>query len=116
VQQRAYSPIRVLNSSVLRLAFICKYVRSPNPLSNLKARQSSNRFWPRMNPEENRGSGYSGRLAATYQADLTSIFFTGFWASVVLGKVIVSTPFEKSAAILLRSTLPGSSNARWNEP
>jgi hypothetical protein len=70
-----------------------------------------------MNPEENGGSGHSRLLAATYQDDdLTSIFFTGLWASAVLGKVIVSTPFEKSAAILLRSTLPGSSNARWNEP
>jgi hypothetical protein len=50
------------------------------------------------------------------QDDLTSIFFAGFWASAVFGSVIVNTPFEKSASILLRSTLPGSSNVRWNEP
>jgi PAS domain S-box-containing protein len=75
-----------------------------------------------------------------YQDDLTSIFFVGFCASAgqfaalglhrldgvagspgaqsspaqkaVFGSVIVSTPFEKSAAILFRSMLPGSSNDR----
>lgn len=46
------------------------------------------------------------------QVDLTSIFLCGFWASAVFGSVIVSTPFEKSAETLLRSTLAGRSNAR----
>jgi hypothetical protein len=35
-------------------------------------------------------------MRAKYQADLTSIFFAGFWASAVFGNVIVSTPLEKS--------------------
>ena len=61
----------------------------------------------------------ASRLAAlrlSDQADLISIFFCSFCISTVFGSVIVSTPFEKSAAILSRSTLAGSSNERWNDP
>ena len=49
-------------------------------------------------------------------AAFTSIFFCGFCAAAVFGKVIVSTPFERSAAILSRSTPSGNTKARWNEP
>jgi hypothetical protein len=54
------------------------------------------------------GGGDAAASVTTPQDDLTSIFFTGFFASAVFGSVIVSTPFEKSAATLLRSTLDGS--------
>ena len=55
---------------------------------------------------------YPAASAAMPQVDLISIFFCGFCACAVFGSVIVSTPFEKSAETLLRSTLAGKSNAR----
>ena len=55
-------------------------------------------------------------LCVSDHADLISIFFCCFCIVTVFGSVIVSTPFEKSAAILSRSTLAGSSNERWNDP
>src|SRR6516162_3385301 len=61
-------------------------------------------------------TGRPHRLRNAPQADLISIFFCGFCAGAVFGKVIVATPFERLAATSSRSTLDGSWNERWNEP
>ena len=62
------------------------------------------------------GGELRAALRLSDQADLISIFFCCCCIVAVFGSVIVSTPFEKSAAILSRSTLAGSSNERWNDP
>ena len=69
------------------------------------------------------GGSSAGGLLSQYektsdrpQALLMAIFFSLFCASAVLGKVTVSTPFLKVAAILAASTPSGTPNERWNEP
>jgi hypothetical protein len=45
-----------------------------------------------------------------------AIFFSFFCASGVFGRVTVSKPFWKLAAIFSASMPEGSWNVRWNEP
>jgi len=67
-------------------------------------------------PSDWRAASRLAALRISDQADLISIFFCCCCIAAVFGSVIVSTPFEKSAAILSRSTLAGSSKERWNDP
>ena len=55
-------------------------------------------------------------LAPPAYALVIAIFFSFFCASGDFGKVTVSTPFLKLAAILSGSTLSGTWNERWKDP
>src|SRR5487761_1224077 len=56
---------------------------------------------------ETAGNSFPPSSTVRVQADFTSIFFCCCCAAGVFGNVIVSKPFEKSAAILSRSMLAG---------
>ena len=60
------------------------------------------------------GRDRSSRLS--YQAALTSIFFSGFCASGFFGRVTLSTPLLNVASILLASTVSGTWKQRSKEP
>ena len=56
------------------------------------------------------------KSTASHQVALTAIVFSLFWASAVLGRRTVRTPFAKFASIFSTSTPSGTWNERWNEP
>ena len=75
----------------------------PAPVSPFRARRGVPRSRSRSRTERSRAAGRHALAAskAVLQVDFTSIFFCCFWASGVFSRVIVKTPLEKSAKILL---------------